>query len=370
MVADGTNAGTRAVVTRSRRRLRALLLLLGPIAVGAIALTIYLHGGRIVSTDNAYVKASKITVSTEVAGRVASVAVRENETVKAGQPLFKIDDEPFRIAVAKAEAQLQAVRLELDALRAGYRQKREELKLAETNVPYAEREFRRQSELAERKVATEAKLDEARNRLDVARVQVSALRQDLARLVAALAGDVDMPAERHPKFMEIRAELEEARLNLRRAEIKAPDDGIVSRVDSIRPGDFVRAGAAAFSLVSSRKLWIEANLKETDITHLAPGQKARIRIDAFPEVVWAASVDSIGAATGSEFSILPPQNATGNWIKVVQRVPVRLVIDEAEAQAHPQLRAGLSAIVEIDTGIERSLPALIKAALAKVGGGH
>lgn len=368
MVADGTNTIARAVVSRGQRRLRAFLLLAGPLAVGIIALNVYLHGGRIVSTDNAYVKAAKTTVSSEIAGRVASVAVRENEVVKLGQPLFKIDDESLRIAVARAEAQLQAFRLELDALRAGYRQKREELKLAETNVPYAEREFRRQAELAERKVATEARLDEARNRLDVVRLQVSALRQDLARLAAALAGDPDMPAEKHPKYQQIRAELDEARLNLRRSEVKAPDDGIVSRVDSIRPGDFVRAGAAAFSVVSTRKLWIEANVKETDITHLSPGQKARIHVDAFPAIIWTARVESIGAATGAEFSILPPQNATGNWIKVVQRVPVRLIIDEDAGR--PQLRSGLSVTVEIDTGIERSLPELIKAALAKVGGGH
>jgi membrane fusion protein (multidrug efflux system) len=368
MVADGSNAPARAVVGRARRRVRAFLLLLGPAVIGSVALYAYLHGGRFVSTDNAYVKAAKTTVSPEIAGRVVEVSVRENEVVKAGQSLFKIDDEPLRIAVTKAEAQLQAVRLELDALRASYRQKREELKLAETNVSYAEREFRRQSELAERKVATEARLDEARNRLDVVRHQVLALRQDVARLAAALAGDPDLPAERHPKFLEVRSELDEARLNLRRAEVKAPDEGIVSRVDSVRPGDFVRAGAAAFSIVSSRKIWIEANLKETDITNLVPGQKAKIRVDAFPDATWTATVDSIGAATGAEFSILPPQNATGNWIKVVQRVPVRLLIDDAADR--PQLRAGLSVVVDIDTGIERSLPNLIKAALAKVGGGR
>lgn len=351
MVADGSNAPARAVVGRGKRRLRAFLLLLGPIAVGAIALSIYLNGGRIVSTDNAYVKAAKTTVSPEIAGRVASIAVRENERVAAGQPLFTIDDEPLRIAVAKAEAQLHAVRLELDALRASYRQKREELKLAETNVPYAEREFRRQSELAERKVATEARLDEARNRLDVVRLQVSALRQDLARIVAGLAGDAEMPAERHPKFLEIKAELDEARLNLRRAEVKAPDDGIVSRVDSIRPGDFVRAGVAAFSIVSSRRLWIEANLKETDITHLVPGQKAKIKVDAFPDTVWTAKVDSIGAATGAEFSILPPQNATGNWIKVVQRVPVRISLKPEELAENP-LSVGVSMRVRVDTRSE------------------
>ncbi len=369
-MADGTNAAApvRAGISRGRRRLRAFLLLAGPLLVGGISLNLYLNGGRIVSTDNAYVKAAKATVSADIAGRVVAISVRENETVKAGQPLFRIDDEPLKIAVAKAEAQLHAVRLELDALRAGYRQKREELKLAETNVPYAEREFRRQSDLAERKVATEARLDESRNRLDVMKLQVSALRQDLARIVAALAGDPDMPAEKHPKFLETRAELDEAKLNLKRAEVLAPDDGIVSRVDSIRQGDYVRAGVAAFSVVSSRKLWIEANLKETDITNLVPGQKAKIRVDAFPDAVWTASIDSIGAATGSEFSILPPQNATGNWIKVVQRVPVRLLIDEAGDR--PQLRAGLSVVVEIDTGIERSLPDLIKAALAKVGGGR
>ena len=148
----------------------------------------------------------------------------------------------------------------------------------------------------------------------------------------------------------------------------APDDGIVSRVDSVRPGDYVRAGVPAFSLVSAKRLWVEANLKETDITNVAPGQRARIRVDAFPDVTWTATVDSIGAATGAEFSILPPQNATGNWIKVVQRVPVRLALEQTENR--PTLRAGLSVIVEIDTGVERSLPALVKAALAKVGAGR
>ena len=349
-MADGTNAPApvRTGISRVRRRLRAVLLLAGPLLVGGISLNLYLNGGRIVSTDNAYVKAAKATVSADIAGRVVAISVRENETVKAGQPLFRIDDEPLKISVAKAEAQLHAVRLELDALRASYRQKREELKLAETNVPYAEREFRRQSDLAERKVATEARLDESRNRLDVMKLQVSALRQDLARIVAALAGDPDMPAEKHPKFLETRAELDEAKLNLKRAEVLAPDDGIVSRVDSIRQGDYVRAGVAAFSVVSSKKLWIEANLKETDITNLVPGQKAKIRVDAFPDAVWTASIDSIGAATGSEFSILPPQNATGNWVKVVQRLPVRLAIEPDPAK--PPLRMGMSAVVTIDTG--------------------
>jgi membrane fusion protein (multidrug efflux system) len=368
MVADGTNTTARAVVSRGKRRLRAALLLIGPLLVGAVALTVWLNGGRIVSTDNAYVKASKTTISADIAGRVVSVAVRENETVRAGQPLLRIDDEPLRIAVAKHEAQLQAVRLELDALRASYRQKREELRLAEANVPYAERELKRQAELHERRIATETRHDEARNRLDVVKGQVAALRQDVARILAGLAGDAELPAERHPKFLEVRAELDEARLNLKRAEVVAPDDGIVSRVDSVRPGDYVRAGVPAFSLVSTSKMWVEANLKETDITNLAAGQKARIRVDAFPDVTWTATVDSIGAATGSEFSILPPQNATGNWIKVVQRVPVRLALDQTENR--PPLRAGLSVIVEIDTGIERSLPALIKAALAKVGAGR
>lgn len=365
-MADGTSAPPLTAARRNRKAIRAVLLLLGPLAVGAIAVAVYLHGGRVISTDNAYVKAAKMTVSADIAGRVVDISVRENERVQAGQPLFRIDDEPLKIAVARADAQLQAVRLEIEALRSSYRQKREELRLAEANVVYAERDFRRQADLAERRIATEARLDEARNKQDVARLQVAAIRQDMARILASLAGNLDLPVEQHPRFLETQAELDEALLNLKRAAVTAPDDGIVSRVDTFRPGDYVRSGAAAFSLVSTRNLWIEANLKETDITNLAPGQKATVHVDAFPGRPWTATVDSIGAATGAEFSILPPQNATGNWIKVVQRVPVRLVLDDGGDR--PALRAGLSVVVEIDTGVERSLPALIKAAFAKVGG--
>jgi membrane fusion protein (multidrug efflux system) len=345
-----------------------VLLILGPAAVLASASVIYLSGGRYVGTDNAYVKAERVSVSADIAGRVVSVAVRENQRVEAGQELFRLDEEPLRIAYRRAEAQLESVRFDVEAMRASYRQKREELRLAEVNAGFADREFRRQSELVERRVAPEARFDEYRTRLDVARQQIVALRQDLARLLAALAGDADIAVNRHPKYLEAVAEVEQAALDLSRAVVSAPSAGIVSKIDHLRPGDYVKAGTPVFSVVSSDRVWIEANLKETDLTHVRSGQAVTVTVDAFPSVNWSGSVDSVGAATGAEFSILPAQNATGNWVKVVQRVPVRIALSDVAGK--PQLRAGLSVVVDIDTGHRRSLPDPIRGALARIGIGE
>ncbi|MBI1773791.1 MAG: HlyD family secretion protein [Proteobacteria bacterium] len=365
---ETSNSGAETMSKRRRRPrrwLRAFLLALGPAVVLAGAGYVYVTGGRYVGTDNAYVRAEKVSVSADISGRVTGVAVKENEVVAAGQVLFRLDEEPLRIALARAKAQLETVHYDIDAMRASYRQKREEMKLADMNQAYAEREFNRQSELASRAIASQSKFDETRNKLDVARQQHIGVKQDLARLVAALAGDVDIPVERHPRYMQAKAEMDQAALDLRRAQVMAPSAGMIAKIDNLRPGDYVKAGTPVFSLVALDRVWIEANMKETDLTYVRAGQRATINVDTYPDLAWTARVDSVSAATGAEFSVLPAQNATGNWVKVVQRIPVRLLIEDA--QNKPALRAGMSVEVEIDTGRQRALPGLVKTALAWVG---
>ncbi len=349
-----------------RRRLRRVLLLLGPVLLIAVAAYAYVTGGRFVGTDNAYVKAHMVSVSADISGRVVAVMVRENQRVEPGQELFRLDEEPLRIALAEARANVDAVRNDIAAQKAAYRQAEEQLKLAEANVGFAEREYRRRETLVTQQIVSESEFDEARNQYQVALREAAALRQDMERILSELAGDPAIDPDTHPRVREAEAQAARAALDLRHALVAAPVAGIVSRVDSLRPGDYIVAGQPGFSIVADQDIWVEANLKETDLTHVRPGQAATVEIDTYPGRTWQARVDSIGAATGAEFSLLPPQNATGNWVKVVQRVPVRLTI-EAPVDGTP-LRAGMSAVVEIDTEHRRELPGIVRSALAWVHG--
>ena len=347
---------------RRRRLLRPFLLLLGPVVVLLGAAYLYETGGRSVDTDNAYVKSSKTSISADISGRVTSVLVHENDIVKAGEPLFTIDEEPLKIALAKAEAKMQNVGYDIDALRASYHQRQEELKMAQSNQEYADREYKRRKNLIDSKVISATEFDDARNKLDVANRQIDSIQQDLDRILAQLGGSPDIPVEQHPQYMEAAAEVDQAKLDLRHAVVPAPDTGIVSRIDALQVGDYVNEGQPVFSLVSTEHLWVEANLKETDLTNVKPGQRATVTIDSYPGETWTGTVASIGAATGSEFSVLPPQNASGNWVKVVQRLPVRVVLDSNQSQS--RLRAGMSAIVDIDTNTRRSFAGLFGGIMA------
>ena len=358
---------TAAAPSRPRRRwLRWALLVMGPLVVGAVAVELYIAGARWVSTDNAYVKAAVGGIAPEVSGRVAAVLVHENEAVAEGQPLFRLDEEPFRIALQEADAQLARVRSDIEGLRAGYRSKTVELAGAEIDQRFAEREYARQQELAKTKVTSTAKLDEAQRAFEAARHRTDMLRGEVEQLAADLDGDPEMPAERHARYLEALARRDRAALDLRRTAVSASASGIVNGVDDLRPGDYLEAGKVALSLVGTDRLWVEANLKETDLTWVKPGQPATITVDTYPGQEWHGTVDTISPATGAEFSILPPQNATGNWVKIVQRVPVRIAV-KPDPDA-PTLRAGLSAEVDIDTGHEAEAPALIRSAMAFVGG--
>lgn len=341
-------------MTRGARRL-LLMVVVPAVAIGA-GLAVWLNGGRYVETDNAYVKADKLPVSAEVAGAIREVLVAENQPVKAGQPLFRLNRAPFEVAVERAQARIGQVRADVAALRASYRGKQAEIALARTRLAFALRDQQRQSDLASKNFIAAAKLDESSQTAELAKQQIESLEQDLRRIAETLGGSPDMPLERQAAYQSALAELSQATLDLERTEIRAPLAGTAGKPP--KPGQYLGAGALAMTLVVSDKLWVEANFPETDLTHVRAGQPAQVRVDTFPDAPWAGAVDSLSPATGAEFSVLPAQNATGNWVKITQRVPLRISLESLPGQ--PPLRAGLSATVRIDTGHRRRLADLFR----------
>lgn len=358
-------AGPAGSAPRRRRILRPLLLALGPVVVLAGALFAYTAGGRYVSTDNAYIHAGKVTIATDVSGIVADVAVHESQTVAKGQALFTLDQEPFRIALAGAEANLGTVRNQLATLKATYGQKQAQIEQARTDVAFYETTFQRQQDLLKRGVAAQATYDQAKRDLDASRERVQMARSDAAATLAQLGGDATAPVEQNAAFLAAQAQVDKARRDLSRTTVTAPMAGIVTNVDSLQVGEYLPAGQAAFSLVATSDVWIDANPKESDLAYLKSGDSAIVTVDAYPSREWHATVTSLSPATGGEFSVLPAQNATGNWVKVVQRVPVRLSVQLPEGA--PPLRTGMSATVEIDTGHQRHLGDVVAALRGFVG---
>lgn len=364
IIAAQRDAAARRRLAR-RRFWRRLLLPAIPLLVLLVAGYVYVTGGRYVGTDNAYVRAHMVSVSADISARVTQVLVHENEPVAAGQPLFELDKEPLQIALDQAQANLDNVRNNIIALKAAYHQRQEDLQSAQTQIDFAEREYKRREKMVETHVVSESDYDQARTQYQVAISAAGSVKQDIQRIMAELGGDPDIAPENHPQYLAALAQVNKAALDLKRATVLAPIAGIVSMVDRLRPGDYVNEGAPAFSLVASDSLWIEANMKETDLTYVKPGDKATITVDTYPGVEFPAVVDSVGAATGAEFSILPPQNSSGNWVKVVQRIPVRLVLQPNNDL--PALRSGMSVLVDIDTQHHRQLPSFVRSALAWVG---
>jgi membrane fusion protein, multidrug efflux system len=361
-----TPAPSKERAPGSRRKLvRRVLLIGGPLLLIAAILYFYLTGGRYVSTDNAYVQADKLAISTEVSGFVAEIPVRENQRVEAGQTLFRLDDEPYRIALAGAEAQLAATRNQIASLQASYREKQAEIKQAETDVAFYEPELKRQAELLQRKVTPQAKYDEARRNLDASRQKIVMLRQQAQGILAQLGGAPDQPVESQAAYRQVQAQVDNARRSLRRTVVTAPMAGIVTNVDKLQVGQYLPAAQAAFSLVATDHVWVEANPKETDLTYVKQGDPATVTVDTYPGREWQAAVASISPATGAEFSVLPAQNTSGNWVKVVQRIPVRLRVEVPENA--PPLRAGMSVEIDIDTGHKRTLGGLVETARRWIG---
>lgn len=325
-----------------------LLYVLPAIAIIAAA-SWFIVGTQFIKTENAYTKSDIASVTALVSAPITEVFVKENRPVTEGDLLFRLDREPFQIRLTEVRASLERHRRDLETLKAGYREKLLSLEVAKSDAAFAEREYRRQSELASTRVVSESRFDRARHEMDVARQHVTIVQQDLKRLLVSLGGDPELAADAHPRVMEAQAKVARAELDLARTDIHAPLTGIASKVPD--KGDYIRAGFPAMSVVATTDVWIEANFKETQLTHVEPGQPVIIKVDAFPGWEWDGYVESIASATGGEFSILPAMNSSGNWVKVVQRVPVRIKI---EPRGHePLLRAGLSTHLSIDTGVRR-----------------
>jgi len=341
---------------RGRKLVRALLLLGVPLAAAAVGLHFYAEGGRYLETDNAYVKAHVVAISAEVAGRVEEVAVRDNQLVVRDQLLFRIDSAPFELALARADAQLASARTEVGTLRAEYRGTLADAVVAEEQIRFLALQLDRQRRLRERGMVREEAYDEARHNLEAARARLVSVQEQSARVLSSLSGDPKLPAERHPRVREAQAARDAAALDLARTRVHSPADGTVSNM-RLQPGAQVARGVAVFSLVLAGNHWVEANFKETQLAGMRIGQAARVIADAYPGVEWRARISTIAPATGAESALLPPQNATGNWIKVVQRVPVLLDIEPVGA-GQPKLRVGMTVSVSIDTGRSRGLPKL------------
>jgi membrane fusion protein (multidrug efflux system) len=347
---------TAAVITdrvSRRKSLRIPLMVGGAGVVAIIATVMWFTGGRYMSTDDAYVQAARSSISSNVAGRVVEIAVHDNQPVHRGDLLFRLDDQPYRIAVEAAQAKLAAAKLQVGAGKAAYAQQMAAVQKAQENLAFRQRELDRQQKVLAQGLTSKALYDQALHDRDAARAELVSAQQQAQSILAMLGGDVNVDPDQHPTVLEAKAELDKAQLNLSYARITAPDDGVVTKVEQLQVGDYINAATPVFALLSSHDVWIEANFKEDQLTHMRAGQPATVEIDSYPGRKFKAHVESVAPGTGSQFSALPAENATGNWVKVVQRLPVRLALDDVDAST--PLRSGLSAVASVDTGHSRKL---------------
>lgn len=339
-----------------RARLRRVLMVGGVALFLAVSAVVWLTGGRYVVADNSYVHANKLMVSTDVSGLVRTVNVKEGQHVKAGDILFTLDPVPFRIALENAQAALTAAAQDVQATRARYRAAMAQVRAQAATVNVDQATYGRYAALARQNAIAAIRVDDAHAALLNARATMASLRQTAATELALLNGNPDLPVQQAPAYQKALAQVAEARRQLDHATVRAPFAGTVSEVDSLQPGTLVISALSAFTTTSAVGLigddfWIESDLKETELTHVHPGQPAGFTIDSYPDCHWNGRVESISAGSDSAFSVLPAQNGSGNWVKVVQRIPVRIAIGKS-ACGRP-LRAGMSAVVSIDTGHRR-----------------
>lgn len=342
-----------AVVKPRRRGLRLVLLVGVPLLVAIGGLALYAMGGRYAGTDNAYVHADTVSIAPEISGRLVGIDVATNQPVAAGQVLFRIDDRAPRYALEQAEADMRQAAFDFLGIKASLVEQQATLDQSRTTQDYRQKDFDRIAALAKNGNASQSSLDDARQALDVARSSVAVAQSQIGVTLAKLGGEAGLALEQYPPYRQAQARRDQAQLDLDHTQVKAPFPGIAAQADAVLPGAYVTSGSPVMSLVRTDKVWIDANLNETDLTNVKVGQPVEVTVDTYPGVTWEGKVESLSPASGAEFSLLPPQNSSGNWVKVTQRIPVRIVVDTA---GKPQLRAGMSTEVAIDTGHARGLP--------------
>ena len=349
-------AGVRDVL---RRRMRLILLVIVPIIAVVAGLWLYMLGGRFVSTDDAYIHAAKLMVSTDVSGLVSEVDVREGQPVKAGDVLFRVDPRQFQIALDNAKANMAQIGLSIEAMKQDYKRMLDDVAAQQAKVNLDQVIFDRDTALLKSNSVSRAEYDQARLNLDSDNARLESLSKLAQVQLRRLGGNPDLPVEQHPQYMQAKAQVDEAQRQLDHTVVRAPFDGVATQVDALQPGTYLVAQTAALTntgavaLVGTNDLWIDANMKETDLTHVKVGDPVKFNVDTYPAHVFSGTVASIAPAAGSEFSILPPQNSSGNWVKVVQRIPVRIHVNPTPEAL--KLRAGMSVTVSIDTGHRRTL---------------
>jgi membrane fusion protein (multidrug efflux system) len=337
-----------------RRSLRWGLFALLPLAL-LVGGYFYFSGGQVMTTDDAYVDAEKVGISTDVSGIVQDVDVTDNDHVAAGQVLYRLDPRQFQIALDSAKANLAQTALSIDAMKQDYKHMLSDASAQQAQVDLDQTNFNRAEMLLHSGTTSQSVFDQAQYTLLNDKSKLESLRQQAATQLARLGGDPDAPTTRQPQYLQAQAQVEEAQRQLDHTVIKAPFGGTVTSVPSIAPGKYLAASTTAFYLVDNDHVWISANPKETELTYVRPGQHVFVTVDAYPDAVWNGTVESVSPAASQEFSLLPAQNTSGNWVKVVQRVPMRVRVDTSDKD-NPPLRAGMSAIVDVDTGHARGFP--------------
>jgi membrane fusion protein (multidrug efflux system) len=353
------SASEKAARSQRRPWTRWALFALLPLALIAGGYW-YVTGGQVMSTDDANVEADKVGVSTDVSGIVKEVDVTDNQHVEANQILYRLDDLPFRLALNRAEAQVGMIGDALNALKASYRDMQAQIKQAQNDIDYFTTEFHRQQELVSTHIVSQSTFDTAHRNLQNAQQKLASLDQQLAAIAANLNGDPDGPVEQNPRYLDALAQRDEAARQLAHTFVRAPFAGIVTNVPSIAPGKYLQASMTAFYVVAADHVWVDANPKETELTYVHPGQPVTVTVDSYPDAQWGGTVESISPAAAQEFALLPAQNTSGNWVKVVQRIPMRVRVDTSDKNL-PPLRAGMSVEIGVDTDHRRGWPHFLTA---------
>jgi membrane fusion protein, multidrug efflux system len=359
---DAVVEGRREVLKAKgsdRRLWRRVLMLGGVIIVVVGGIVFWLTGGRYVGTDDAYIQANKLLVSSDVSGTVANVDVREGQIVHRGDVLFRLDAQPFRIALEQAQSHMAEVAQTIRSMEQDYKRMLSDIEAQRAQVQLAHTSYDRQLALIKIGGTAQQNVDQAKATVQTTEAQTAALEQQAQVQLAKLGGRIGSPLESHPEYLQAKAARDEAQRQLEHSVVKAPFDGTVTQVSSLQPGAMIVSSMAAFvptsavALVGDTTKWVQANLKETDLTYIHPGEPVAISIDTFPGRTWRGTVTSIAPATGAQFSVLPSENSSGNWVKVVQRLPVRIDFDPGQETA--MLRAGMSVTADVDTGHKRKL---------------